>query len=102
MQKVPVNREHFFGFLQRLVTSGKIKAVSKIPLGSKLIVTRVADFDPKSNKVWTIQENKSYPREGLVCHKCNEPVVMSEGLFAQYSEKPQPENVLCGKCAFNL
>ena len=92
------NREAFFAWLQSLVLSGKIRVANKIPLDSKLVVTTVADFNPKNNSFWQNKANKSYPREGLVCCECKQPVVMSDGMFQMYSEDPHPENVICGKC----
>lgn len=96
------NREGFFAFLQGLVLNGRIKVATKIPLHSKLVVTTVEDFNPKNNTLWQNQANKSYPRDGMVCCNCKKPVVMSDGMFAMYSEDPHPENVVCGKCAFNI
>ena len=96
------NREAFFSFLQNLVTSGRMKVAHKIPLDSKIVVVRVRDFDKKSNDFWQNQANKSYPREGLACSECKEPVVMSDGMLEMYNENPDPKMIVCGKCAFNI
>lgn len=62
------------------------------------VVTRVEDFDMSSNEVWNLDVNRSYPRYDVVCSKCKEFVVMSNGLYAK---KPKPEQVICSRCLFD-
>lgn len=95
--KDPEMARRIMDFL-KLAGAKAIPAGSEFPEGSVIVVTRVQDFDPASNDMWDLEANKSYPREGLVCHTCKEPVVMSDSLYEMYERKPMPEAVGCGKC----
>lgn len=63
-----------------------------------LLVTRTADFDIRTNDLWELDENKSYPRAGLKCSWCSEPVVMSNRAFADYTAMTKRCAVCCMSC----
>lgn len=92
------NRPKILRNIRRFIEKHNIKAVTEIPADAIVVVTLVKDFDPESNSVWEIQANKSYPREGIVCRSCQQPVVMSDGVFDMYSKNPVPNQVCCNEC----
>jgi len=96
------NRGKFLLFLKDFIEKKNVKIVAEISSDVKIVVTRVSDFDPQSNEVWHIQANKSYERQGVVCCQCKNPVVMSDFAFKEYSKTQNPEQIICGQCAFKL
>lgn len=72
-----------------------IQITDKITDDMFVVVTRVEDFDEKSNSFWTLEANKSYARESMVCFTCKKPIVMSN--FA-YSQNPKKEKIVCLHC----
>lgn len=64
-----------------------------------MIVARVEDYDEtEGNKFWSLEANKSYPRDGLVCFECQYPVVMSNGLYEAYQNNPHNPKAICSRC----
>lgn len=97
-----IDRRKFFRDLKKVIKKYDIKSVRKIPVEAKIVVVRVEDFDLSSNDVWHIEANKSYPREGLVCHDCGHVIVMSGATFEMYSANPVPNQIFCHRCVFNI
>ncbi len=73
----------------------------KVEDSDYIVVTRIDDFDPKSNEEWSLDASKSYSRD-LMCVECNYHVVMSNGAFADYNRAIVKPKVLCGRCMFNV
>lgn len=63
-----------------------------------MVVARVDGFDMSTNDEWNLEDSKSFPRDGIVCFGCKEPVVMSNFLFGVYSKEPHPERIICAQC----
>lgn len=97
-----IDRIAFFKKLQRFIKKHKIQSTTEITDDMIIVTTLVEDFDPDSNAVWHLDANKSYPREGIVCHECKRPIVMSNFAFNYYQKNPNPKQVMCGTCVFSI
>ncbi len=67
-----------------------------------MVVSRVSKYPLDENDKWSTDSNKSFPREGLVCCECKEPVVMSNGLYEVYQKNPSQAQVVCLQCSVDL
>lgn len=97
-----MNKTLFKIKLREFVERNGIKIASSVPEESTIVVSAVEDFDPKSNNMWDLPGNKSYPREGLVCAECKRPVVMSDTMYEMYLAANSKPIVACGQCVFGV
>lgn len=98
-----IDKDDFKKFLKEFIERNNITSASHIsdPEETIIVVAAVADFDPRTNDLWDIPENRSFPRP-LCCLECFRPIVMSDAMYKMYQEsKPKP-TVACSKCVFKL
>lgn len=98
-----MDKDDFKKFLKDFIERNNIKPATHFedPEGSIIVVAAVVDFDPKSNDLWDIPENRSYPRP-LCCVECFRPVVMSDAMYKMYQEVNPKPSVACSKCVFKI
>lgn len=95
-------RKAFFGSLRVFFKRANVKFSSAMPDEQSIIVcSRVEDFDPKSNELWTLRANKSFPRDAE-CGDCKKPVVMSDAMFAGYVAGQRQSKIKCAKCLLKI
>lgn len=91
------NREEFRKSLRKLIEENDFR-VGKLTPDALIIATPVEEFDMKSNDLWEIPANKSFPRD-VFCRGCNRQMVMSDGIFKDYEENGRKNPVMCIKDA---
>lgn len=96
-----MNKTLFKIQLRDFIERNNIQFASEFPADEQniVVVTAVEDFDPKSNDLWDIPANKSYPRD-MVCAECKRQVVMSDGMYRMFEEAKVKPAVACGACLF--
>ncbi len=93
-------RDKFHNWLRAFIKVTGATVTDRPADGESIILcTAVEDFEEKSNLMWQIDANKSYPRDA-VCRKCLRQVVMSNGMYEKYLEGGKVAAVECGGCIF--
>ena len=59
-------------------------------------------WKPNMNDYWELDGNKTVIREGLVCYECQQPIVMSNGLYEAYMNNKNNPKAVCIGCSLLL
>jgi hypothetical protein len=81
----------------KLITDGVIQVGVTTP-DKTICATRIENWRPEDNEFWDIPDNKSYPRNDVVCSTCQCRVVLSDGMYRSYKAMPVKSPVLCDVC----
>lgn len=88
-------RKKLHKFLGHFLKNATI--VDKLPDDTYIVCSLAEGFDLKSNEVWIVEANKSYPRD-INCGTCKKQIVMSGGTLKMFDEAGRKHEVICGKC----
>lgn len=94
-----MDKPQFKQKLKSFIEENDIKTVSNFDESAYNIIvcTAVEDFEPESNEMWDLPQNKSYPRD-LTCAGCKRQIVMSDAMFDMHQKAKKKPKVMCGKC----
>lgn len=96
----PLNSDKFKKFAG-FIEKHNIVPIRELDPNIVCMCTLVSEWNPENNDFWSLDDNKSAPRE-VVCFGCGQPLVMSNWLWNKYQEMETKPKVGCAACVGQL
>lgn len=101
MTELEARRQMFRDSLKNFIDRTNIQSTDKIKEDSIVVCAAVEDFDPRTNELWSVDANWSYPRERH-CGDCKRQVVMSDGMYRMFMDSGATAPIKCGRCLLDM
>lgn len=93
-----MDKDEFHKKLGEFLGESKVAPVRKLEPDMVVICTLAEGFDPKTNDLWDLWDNKCEPRDDVRCCGCCEALAVSNWVYKQYvvmTAKPKPYCIAC-------